>query len=212
MLPPLSGAMPRQVVVLLHGYGSDGQDLIALGQHWRSLLPEALFVAPNAPDPCPDNPMGYQWFPLQLDRTITRVEGAPPAREAIVALLEDLWAQTGLGAAETVLVGFSQGAMMALHVALSLEQSALGVVVFSGALIPPAGFPEAAPARPPVALIHGDLDQVVDPQLSRDAAATLRAAGLEVSLHMSPGTAHGIAADGLEFATDFLLARLAAVA
>lgn len=210
MLPPRSGAMPRQVVVLLHGYGSDGNDLIALGQHWRPLLPEALFIAPNAPDPCADNPAGFQWFPLQLDRTISRVEGTPLARETIVVLLEELWAQTGLGPSETVLVGFSQGAMMALHVALSLEQSVRGVVAFSGALIPPAGFPEATPARPPVALIHGDLDQVVDPQLSRDAAAALQAGGLEVVLHMSPGTAHGISADGLDFATGFLLARIAA--
>ncbi|HEV7275593.1 MAG TPA: alpha/beta fold hydrolase [Devosiaceae bacterium] len=208
MLAPQSGGLPRQVVVLLHGYGSDGQDLIALGQHWRSLLPEALFVAPNAPDACPDNPMGYQWFPLRLDRTISRVEGAPEARDSIAELLDELWAQTGLGPAETVLVGFSQGAMMALHVALSLEESVAGVVAFSGALIPPAGFPEDTAARPPVALIHGDLDQVVDPQLSRDAAVTLQNTGLEVSLHMSPGTAHGISADGLEFATAFLMARL----
>ena len=209
MLAPQSGGPPRQVVVLLHGYGSDGQDLIALGQHWRALLPEALFVAPNAPDACPDNPMGYQWFPLRLDRTISRVEGAPVAAGPIVELLDDIWAQTGLGPAQTVLVGFSQGAMMALHVALSLPESVGGIVAFSGALIPPAGFPETVRAQPPVALIHGDLDQVVDPQLSRDAAAALEAAGFEVSLHLSPGTAHGIAPDGLDFATDFLRERLA---
>src|SRR5690606_41824665 len=63
MLAPQSGGPPRQVVVLLHGYGSDGQDLIALGQHWRALLPEGLFVAPNAPGACPDNPTGYPWCP-----------------------------------------------------------------------------------------------------------------------------------------------------
>jgi phospholipase/carboxylesterase len=210
MLAPRAGGAPRQLVVLLHGYGSDGNDLIALGQHWGALLPEALFVAPNAPDACAENPLGYQWFPLQLDRTISRVQGAPPARQEIIGFLTELWGQTGLGAAETVLVGFSQGAMMALHVGLSLESRLLGIVAFSGALIPPAGFEEGRFAKPPVALIHGALDQVVDSMLSREAAETLQAAGFEVTYHVSADTAHGISPDGLEVATAFLLERIAA--
>jgi phospholipase/carboxylesterase len=210
MLAPASGGPPELVVVLLHGYGSDGNDLIALGQHWSPLLPQALFVAPNAPEVCAENAFGYQWFPLQLDRTISRVEGTPPAAETIIAFLRDLWTQTGLTAAETVLAGFSQGAMMALYTALSLPEPVRGVIGFSGALIPPVGFEEGRLARPPVCLVHGDLDQVVAPDLSAQAAAALVAQGHEVSHHVSEGTGHGIAPDGLEFATRFLLARAAA--
>jgi len=210
MLAPRSGRMPRQIVVLLHGYGSDGSDLIALGAHWQQAFPEALFVSPNAPAPCADNPSGYQWFPLDLNRTISRVTGAHAARGVIVNFLIDLWSQTGLTARDTFLAGFSQGAMMALHVGLSLDVPPLGIISFSGALIPPEGFEDGHLPRPPVCLIHGDLDQVVDPGLSQDAAVTLEAHGHDVSYHRSPGVAHGISPDGLDFATSFMVAQLAA--
>ena len=204
MLPPASGGPPKQVVVLLHGYGSDGSDLIALATHWRDILPDALFVSPNAPEPVPEAPGGFQWFALQLDRPLSRMTGVPLARPAIVAFLDALWQQTGLGAAQTLLVGFSQGAMMALHVGTSLGQPLAGVVAFSGALIPPDGFDSGVHARPPVCLVHGAEDDVVPPQLSVDAAAALRAQGYAVSLHLSPGVGHGIAPDGLGFASAFI--------
>src|SRR5690606_24272657 len=113
-------------------------------------------------------------------------------------------AQTGLAARDTVLVGFSQGAMMALHVGLALPEPPAGIVSFSGALVPPERLGQGA--LPPVCLVHGDADQVVDPELSAAAAATLQAAGAAVSYHVSPGTAHGISPDGLAFATSFLAA------
>ena len=210
MLPPKSGAAAKQIMVILHGYGADGADLIGLGLEWRELFPDMLFVAPNAPEICAQNPGGYQWFPLNVDRIAGRIEGAARARPAIVEFLGDLWAQTGLGPSDTILCGFSQGAMMALHVGTSLDAPLRGVVAFSGAFIPAEGFGVEAFAKPPVALIHGDLDRVVDPQLSRDAARDLVAAGFDVRLHISPGSGHGIAPDGLAFATDFLTERLGA--
>jgi phospholipase/carboxylesterase len=204
MLPPVSG-VARQIVVLLHGYGADGNDLIGLGHHWGPLLPDALFVAPNAPTPCDGSPFGFEWFPLQVDRIAGRIEGAANAAPVIVDFLADLWVQSGLTAADTYLVGFSQGAMMALHVGTVLQPRLRAVVAFSGAFVPAATFPVVD--KPPVALIHGDLDRVVEPDLSRQAAADLLAAGYEVSLHISPGYAHGIAPDGLDFATAFMLAQ-----
>lgn len=210
MLVPRSGRMPKRLVVLLHGYGADGNDLISLGRHWQDMLSDALFVSPNAPDSCAENPFGYQWFPLDLKRTFSRVTGAPRAREVIVDFLTDLWAQTGLSARDTFLAGFSQGAMMALNVGLSLDEAPMGIVSFSGALIPPDGLEQGHLPKPPVCLIHGDLDQVVDPRLSQEAAITLQAHGYDVSYHVSPGVAHGIAPDGLEFATNFILAQLEA--
>jgi phospholipase/carboxylesterase len=208
MLPPRSGEAKR-LMVLLHGYGSDGSDLIALGQYWGSILPDTLFVSPNAPVACAINPSGYEWFPLQTDRTISRVEGAPAAREVIVNFLIDLWAQTGLKARDTMLVGFSQGAMMALHTGLSLDEEVAGIVAFSGALIPPPGFAEGTTPKPPVAILHGDLDDVVDPALSREAAETLTRLGFDVSFYRSPMTGHGISQDMLDFATSFIVARSA---
>lgn len=206
MLAPKSG-VARQVVVLLHGYGADGSDLIGLGHHWSQNLPDALFVAPNAPTPCAGSPFGFEWFPLQIDRIAGRIDGAKAAAPVIVEFIEDLWEQTGLGAADTHLIGFSQGAMMALHVGTALPNPLRGVVSFSGAFVAADSFP--AVDKPPVALIHGELDQVVEADLSRQAAEELAAAGYQVSLHISAGTAHGIAPDGLDFATSFILSQSA---
>lgn len=204
MLPPKSGGAAKQLMLLLHGYGADGADLIGLGQEWREIWPDMLFVAPNAPDRCDVNVAGYQWFPLSQEPITGRIEGAAHARPVLINFLIDLWAQTKLSARDTVICGFSQGAMMALHLGTSLDTAPIGIVAFSGGLIPPAGFGEGRYARPPVALIHGELDQVVDPNLSRESAQVLADAGFEVRLHISPGVGHGIAPDGLVFATRFL--------
>lgn len=212
MLPPQSGGAPKQVMVLLHGYGADGADLLSLGYEWRARWPDMLFVAPNAPTVCAANPGGFEWFPLGPDRIAGRIVGTEAARPVLVNFLIDLWAQTGLGPADTVLVGFSQGAMMALHVGTGLDRPLAAIVAFSGGLVPPPGFAEGRFARAPVAVVHGDMDGVVDPDLSREAAQVLGAKGFEVALHISAGTGHGIAPDGLAFATAFLAAHLPATA
>lgn len=206
MLAPQSGGQPKQAVVLLHGYGSDGADLIGLAPHWQGVLPDALFVSPNAPDACTGNPFGFQWFALDYDtdRVANRQQGLPLARPVLVEFLNDLWSQTGIAPEQTILAGFSQGAMMALHVGLSLEQRLMGVIAFSGAFVPPEGFGSLPFAKPPVCLVHGDMDEVVDPEFSADADVALRLAGYEVSYHVSAGVGHGIAPDGLAFATDFI--------
>lgn len=203
MLPPKSGNAPRQAVVLLHGYGSDGADLIGLAPYWQDVLPDALFVAPNAHEECTGNPFGYQWFALDYDtdRVANRQAGLPLASPVLLQFLADLWEQTGLSAKDTILVGFSQGAMMALHVGLSLPEPPMGIVAFSGALVIPEGF---GMAGPPVAIIHGDQDNVVYPELGAEAASVLKAASYDVRYHVSPDTGHSIAPDGLAFATDFI--------
>lgn len=204
MLPPRSGDKPRQVVVLLHGYGSDGSDLIALASHWQDLLPDALFVSPNGPENVPGHPMGYQWFSLDVDRIESRTIGLPMARPIVVEFLHALWAQTGLSARDTLIVGFSQGAMVALHVGTSLDEPLMGIIAFSGAFVPPAGFYDGSKARPPICLVHGDMDNVVDPRLSAEAAEALRKAGFEVNYHVDHGVGHGISPDGLAFASGFI--------
>ncbi len=206
MLAPASGQAPTQAIVLLHGYGSDGNDLIGLAPHWQPILPHALFVSPNAPEVCRQSAFGFQWFDISFDgdRLAKRQIGVVQARPVLVEFLADLWTQTGIVPEQTVLAGFSQGAMMALHVGLSLPQKLMGIIAFSGAFLPPQGFGSDAFAKPPVCLVHGDMDDVVDPEHSADADIALRLAGVEVSYHVSQGTAHGIAPDGLQFASAFL--------
>ena len=211
MLAPKSGGAAKQVVVLLHGYGSDGADLIGLAPYWQDALPEALFVSPNAPEQCRQLASGFQWFDVSFvgDRLASRQMGVVNARPVLVDFLNDLWTQTGVAPEQTILAGFSQGAMMALHVGLSLPQRLMGIIAFSGAFLPPEEFGTDAFGRPPVCLVHGDMDEVVDPELSADADVALRLAGFDVSYHVSAGVGHGIAPDGLTFATEFI-ARVAA--
>jgi phospholipase/carboxylesterase len=198
-------------VLLLHGYGADGEDLIGLGEPLGEALPDSLFVAPNAPFRCAQNPFGYEWFPLDFERMQESVRiGTPTAQQVVVEYLEDVWTRTGLGAAKTFIAGFSQGAMLALHVGLSLPEPLLGIVSFSGALVPPPGFDAGTQPKPPICLIHGELDTVVDPALTQQAAEALSTRGYGVSLHVSRGLGHGIAPDGLDFATAFMVGRLAA--
>ena len=206
MLAPANGQPPDTAVVLLHGYGSDGQDLIGLAPYWQQALPGALFVSPNAPQALGMG--GYQWFPIDWagDRLASRQTGVIAARPVLVDFLKDLWSQTGLTPARTILAGFSQGAMMALHVGTSLpvDQTLMGVIGFSGAFLPPEGFGDGALARPPICLIHGDMDDVVDPNESADANNVLTNSGFAVDYHVSRGVGHGIAPDGLDFATRFI--------
>lgn len=210
-LSPYSGGPPRQLIVLLHGYGADGADLIGLGSEWGPLFADALIAAPNAPGRCAQNPFGYEWFPLAFDAMLDSVRvGVPGARAVVVEYLDDLWTKTGLGPAQTVLAGFSQGAMLALNAGLSLATPPAGIVSFSGALVPPDGFGRLELAKAPVCLVHGDRDTVVDPVLTREAATRLAGAGYDVRVHLSRGAAHGIAPDGLAFATAFIATCFAA--
>ena len=204
MLPPANGEAPDTAVVLLHGYGSDGNDLIGLAPHFQHLLPSALFVSPNAPIGTPMG--GFQWFAIDWagDRVASRQAGVFEARPVLETFLRDLWIQTGIAPERTILAGFSQGAMMALHVGTALNERLMGFIGFSGAYLPADGFDAPDAARPPICLVHGDMDDVVDPNLSQEANAVLTAAGYDVSNHVSRGVGHGIAPDGLAFASQFI--------
>lgn len=206
MIAPANGQAPDSAVVLLHGYGSDGNDLIGLAPHWQHLLPGALFLSPNAPTALGMG--GFQWFAIDWagDRLASRQTGVIKARPVVLELLEDLWAQTAITPGRTLLGGFSQGAMMALHVGLSLpaDKTLMGVVGVAGAFLPPEGFGGATLAKPPVCLVHGDRDEVVHPEHSAEADSLLRGAGFDVSYHVSPGVGHGISPDGLAFIADFI--------
>jgi phospholipase/carboxylesterase len=148
--------------------------------------------------------MGRQWFNLTSRAPEERLSGAIHARPGLDAFLDAELARLGLAPDRLALVGFSQGAMMALHVGTSLDEPLMGVIAFSGAFVPPEGFYDGSKARPPVCLVHGDMDSVVDPALSAEAAEALRKAGFEVSYHVDHGVGHGISPDGLAFASAFI--------
>lgn len=203
MLQPLSGTT-KQIVVLLHGYGTDGNDLIGLAPSWRELLPDAMFVAPTAPNPSDINPNGFQWFPLDGDRAVARRAGTADAQPVVLGFLADLWEETGLTAKDTFLVGFSQGAQLVLDVGLRLPEPLMGIVAFSGGLIDPENIEPEIKSKPPICLVHGEVDEVVPVSMTLEGGKALTAAGLEVTGHISAGAGHTIAPDGMEAATVFI--------
>lgn len=202
---------PTSLVVFLHGYGADGADLLGLADVLGPHLPGAAFVAPDAPEPCSGNPYGRQWFPIPwLDGSS---EGA--ARQGLLAASEDLngfldaqLEDTGLPPSALALVGFSQGAMISLHVAPRRAAPVAAIVAISGRLLAPELLATEARVKPPVLLIHGDQDQVVPFQDMELAGNALVGAGFETYAHVMKATGHGIANDGLGAALGFLTNRL----
>src|SRR5580704_2799491 len=207
-LSPRSGAA-RQLVVFLHGYGADGNDLIELGRVWQPLLPQAAFVSPHAPEPCGGAPMGRQWFALTFRDPNERWVGVNEAAPVLERFIDAELARLDLPASALALVGFSQGTMMALHVGLRRAVPPAAIVGYSGLLVlPPDGDLDAVAAeisvRPPVLLVHGQEDDVISAQALFQATDVLAALGVPTQWHMSAGVGHSIDPEGLRHGGEFL--------
>ncbi len=213
-LEPRSGAA-RQLVVFLHGYGADGNDLIDIGRAWQALLPQAAFVSPHAPEPCGQAPTGRQWFALTFRDPNERWIGANKAAPTLAGFLDAELKRRNLPPSALALVGFSQGTMMALHVGLRRATPPIAIVGYSGLLVvPPDANPETIAAeiksRPPVLLVHGDQDDLIPPQALFHASSGLASLGVPVEWHLSHGIGHGIDQEGLRHGGEFLARRFAA--
>jgi phospholipase/carboxylesterase len=201
---PVSAAAPRSLVILLHGYGSNGDDLISLAPHWRGALPTSVFVAPNAPEPCPGAPGGYQWWPLASVGRNDRSDGAAQAAPVLDAFIDAELARYGLTESQLALVGFSQGTMMALHVGPRRPRPLAGIVGYSGTLADEAGLADPATTRPPILLIHGEADPMIPVDAFHRTKAALTRNGFAVESHVSPGLGHSIDLAGLQLGERFL--------
>lgn len=206
---PAKSGTTRSLVILLHGYGADGNDLFGLHQPLAEYMPDTVFRAPNAPEKCSVNPMGCQWFPIPwIDGSSEEAmqEGFLRAAETLDAYLTEAMAEEGVTEAETVLIGFSQGTMMSLSVGPRRAAQFAGIVGFSGRLIDETiGLSQS---RPPILLIHGDQDDVIPVAALPAAKEGLEAEGFEVFTHVSQGTGHSIAPDGLGLALGFMCDKL----
>ncbi len=206
---PAAAGRTSQLVVFLHGYGADGNDLIELGRQWRALMPEAAFVSPHAPERSPASPMGRQWFalsnrppPADPGGGGERWAGAVKARGGIDDFLDAELKRLGLDDSKLALVGFSQGTMMALHVGLRRPRAPAAILGFSGLLVGPERLDEATArdargAPPPILLVHGDQDQLIPFDAMFVAAEALAQASIPTQWHLSLGIGHGIDAEGL---------------
>jgi len=207
---PQAGGKPQQLVVLLHGWGANGDDLIGLAPYLAPALPDALFLSPNAPFPCDANPMGLQWFSFEDRGETALLGGLRLAASLVDAFLDEQLADLGLAPDRLALVGFSQGTMLSLHVAPRRARQLAGVVGYSGALMSPALLAEELVTRPPLLLVHGQADPVVPVQSTLAAAEAFKAQGVPVETLLRPGLPHSIDQAGLQAAQAFLRRTLGA--
>lgn len=205
---PASGGKAKQLVIILHGWGADGYNLIDLAELFARTLPDAHFIAPNAPFVCEANPFGFQWFSL-LDRQPQHMlDGANKAASLLNNFIDEQLAELGLDNSKLALVGFSQGTMTALHVALRRTPQIAAVVGFSGALVGAEILSKEITARPPICLIHGNMDEVVPYTSLAHATNSLREHGCSVEPHSRPFLGHSIDMEGMAIAAEFLQKNL----
>ena len=201
----------RSVVIFVHGYGANGADLLGLADPLAPHLKQTAFYAPDAPESCPGNPFGFQWFPIPwLDGSSEEAarSGQAQASEDLNAFIDQVLADEGLDAASLALVGFSQGTMMSLHIASRRAQPIAALVGFSGRLLAPETLESETVSKPPILLIHGDADPMVPVQSLPDAADALVKAGFETYAHVCKGLGHSIDNEGLSLALGFLSEKL----
>jgi phospholipase/carboxylesterase len=208
--PPQSGGTPKRLVILLHGLGANGDDLIGLAPYWAPLLPDAEFLSPNAPFPCDMAPYGYQWLSARDPSPEARLSGARAAATILDGFIDDELKKRNLTEAQLALVGFSQGTMMSLFVGPRRERQLAGIVGFSGRLIAPARLKAEIRSRPPILLAHGTDDAMVPFDSMAEAEAALIDAGITVETLSCPGVGHGIDEEGLRRGGQFLQRVLSA--
>ena len=202
-LPPARGAA-TQLVVLCHGYGADGNDLIGLAPIWQQLTPTVAFVAPNAPERCAGSPTGYQWFPISRLDPQAMNSGVEAAAAGLETFLDAELVRHNLPPERLALVGFSQGTMMSLYVGLRRKVRPAAIVGYSGMLTNAEGLERCGGEAPPILLVHGDADQMIPVQFLFSSASALGRAGAAVQWHVSPQVGHSIDERGLAIGGIFL--------
>ena len=198
---PASGKPPKQIILLLHGYGSNGRDLISLAPFWAKAVPDAIFISPDAPFPC-EAGMGFQWFSLMEYTQAALLRGTKEAHPILDSYIDALLHEYNLTDKDLALVGFSQGTMMSLYTGIRRANKIAGVLGYSGALIHEN---DLAPLpKPPIHLIHGQADPVVTVERYESAKSDLTDAGFTVSGHSTPHLEHSIDEDGIQSGASFI--------
>ncbi len=201
---PKLGQKPESMVILLHGLGANGMDLLGLARYWERALPKTIFLSPDAPFACDMAPVGFQWFSLQDWSPQSMLKGVEAAAPIVEEYIAAMTAKYDIAPEKVALAGFSQGTMMSLYVAPRLPFRIAGVLGYSGALIGGEGLVGPAIQKVPVHLIHGDDDTVVPIEAYHASKDALESVGFDVSGGMTSGLGHGIDDDGIESGAAFL--------
>jgi len=208
IIEPSSGNSPKQMIIFVHGYGADGNDLIGLANYFQSTLPEAIFLSPHAPEACSMNPSGYQWFDLTSTDPAVLWSKILVAADHLNEFIDSKLLEYNIAEENLALIGFSQGTMMSLHVSLRRKNTMAAVLGYSGRLIGADLLKDDLISKPSIYLIHGDQDSMVPYQESLTAEKILKEYSIDIKTHISEHTQHSIAEDGLRIGVDFLASKL----
>ena len=201
---PASGGPAKKIIVFVHGYGADGNDLISLGQHFAQAVPDAAFISPNAPYRCDGSPYGYQWYDVWMKDREERLAAIRSTAAIFDNFIDQQLARHELAEEDLVLVGFSQGTMMSLFTAPRRENPVAGLVGYSGRMEAPDLLKDEIRSKPQVVMVHGDSDELLPLSEMETAAAAVRENGVAVDTHIRPGLGHGIDEEGIRIGREFV--------
>ena len=207
-IPPLSKNKPRQVVVLCHGYGGDGRDISILATNWQRFLPDAVFLCPNAPEICAVNAQGYQWFDLSSDKEEVILEKSLVAEVKLDTFLDQVLDNFQLGTTNLALVGFSQGCMMSIQIALKKKEQINCLIGYSGKVINQKHLSDNINSKPKIFLMHGTNDIIVSPTHLLEAKEYLAKHGLKIKIKLFKDCEHRIPMEGISIGLEFLKKNL----
>ena len=205
---PLSKNKPRQIVVLCHGYGGDGKNISALAINWQHFLPDAIFLCPNAPEVCTDNPQGYQWFDMTSEKEEMMFEKSLAAEEKLNTFLDQVVNNFQLESSNLALVGFSQGCMMSIQAGLKRKEQINCIIGYSGKVINQKHLLENINSKPKIFLMHGANDTIVSPTHLLEAKEYLKKCGLKIKTKLFKNCEHNIPVEGISLGLAFLKKNL----
>ena len=207
-ISPFSKNKPQQVIVLCHGYGGDGKDISTLAINWQRFLPEAIFLCPNAPEICAVNPQGYQWFDLSSDKEELILEKSLIVEEKLNTFIDQILNNFQLEPNNLALVGFSQGCMMSIQIALKKKKQISCLIGYSGKVINQKHLSDNIHSKPKIFLMHGTNDTLVPPTHLLEAKEYLVKHGLKIKTKMFKDCEHRIPVEGVSLGLGFLKKNL----
>ena len=199
---------PKQIIILCHGYGGDGQDISALALNWRRFLPDAVFLCPNAPEVCTVNPFGYQWFDMAVENDETILEKSLVAEKKLNTFLDQVLDDFQLDITNLALVGFSQGSMMIIQTALKKKEQINCLVAYSGKIINKQYLSNNIVSKPKIFLMHGDKDTIVSPSHLLESKEFLVQQGVKIKTKLFKNCEHKISVEGSSLGLEFLRKNL----
>ena len=205
---PLSNNKPKQAIILCHGYGGDGKDISSLAMNWRRFLPDAIFLCPNAPEPCSINPQGFQWFDLSIEKEDVILEKSLVAEKKLILFLDQVLNHNQLESKNLALVGFSQGCMIGLQVGFKNKKQIGCVIGYSGKIINQKNLSSNMNSKPKVFLMHGENDTIVSPIHLLEAKEYLKKHEINIKTKIFKNCEHAIPVEGISLGLAFLKKNL----